>query len=367
MRKYNCKTCGAELSWNPETESLKCQYCDSEFKVEDFDSLSSEEELANKDAEIKREVNETDVVTDDSEGGDYVVYKCSHCNAEVITSKSTIATTCAYCGRNLTIFNDDTNEIKKKFSPKKIIPFLIKKDDVKDKYSKHIKKSPLVPKDFEAKNIIEKIKGIYVPFWLFDLEMEAKAEIEAQKTTSISSRNHITYTTEIFRVDEEGTAVFEKIPADGLKTLDNELVKNIEPYDYNKITDYNPTYMAGYYAECYNEDQNDVLPVVVKKAEEGICECFLNNVKVRHDTKCVKNIQSAHKITNIDYAMLPLWLMYTNYKGKDYLFGMNGETGKFYGKIPMNKKKLFLIVGAVFLGGLVLGAIFNAISFFYGI
>ena len=47
--------------------------------------------------------------------------------------------------------------------------------------------------------------------------------------------------------------------------------------------------------------------------------------------------------------MLPVWMMYTEYKGKKYIFGMNGQTGKIMGEIPKDPMRLAEICGGVFL------------------
>jgi hypothetical protein len=39
----------------------------------------------------------------------------------------------------------------------------------------------------------------------------------------------------------------------------------------------------------------------------------------------------------ITYALLPVWLLNTVYKGKTYTFAMNGQTGKFVGNLPIDK------------------------------
>jgi hypothetical protein len=51
------------------------------------------------------------------------------------------------------------------------------------------------------------------------------------------------------------------------------------------------------------------------------------------------------------YALLPVWILNTTWKGQKYTFAMNGQTGKLVGDLPMDdgayKKWLFGIAGAV--------------------
>lgn len=40
------------------------------------------------------------------------------------------------------------------------------------------------------------------------------------------------------------------------------------------------------------------------------------------------------------YALLPVWMLHTKWQGKDYLFAMNGQTGKLVGDLPVDKRKV---------------------------
>ena len=39
-------------------------------------------------------------------------------------------------------------------------------------------------------------------------------------------------------------------------------------------------------------------------------------------------------------VMLPVWMLHTKWQGKDYLFAMNGQTGKLVGDLPVDKRKV---------------------------
>jgi hypothetical protein len=50
----------------------------------------------------------------------------------------------------------------------------------------------------------------------------------------------------------------------------------------------------------------------------------------------------------IRYALLPVWILHTTYKGKLYTFAMNGQTGKFVGNLPIDAGKAWEISAGVF-------------------
>ena len=61
--------------------------------------------------------------------------------------------------------------------------------------------------------------------------------------------------------------------------------------------------------------------------------------------------------SEIKQALLPVWMLHTRWKDKDFLFAMNGQTGRLVGDLPVSPLKvvlwflgIFLVVGAVMLG-----------------
>ncbi len=76
-----------------------------------------------------------------------------------------------------------------------------------------------------------------------------------------------------------------------------------------------------------------------------------------YDNVSEKHGDIAFQHAQADYTLLPVWLLSTLYRGENFLFAMNGQTGKFVGKMPMDKKAYWLwrvlytlIFAAVFLG-----------------
>ena len=42
----------------------------------------------------------------------------------------------------------------------------------------------------------------------------------------------------------------------------------------------------------------------------------------------------------VKYALMPVWLMSAEYKEKTYQYALNGQTGKFVGKLPVSKGRV---------------------------
>ena len=45
------------------------------------------------------------------------------------------------------------------------------------------------------------------------------------------------------------------------------------------------------------------------------------------------------KRTGVHYALLPVWMLNTRWNGKNYMFAMNGQTGRMVGDLPVDRKR----------------------------
>ena len=338
MQKYSCKNCDAELYWNSQKQALTCDYCGKSYFPYEFETQTNNVQAE----EVKNELFEK--TTDDSEGLEYLKYQCSNCGAEVITVKGTVATTCAYCGRALSM----TDKLVNNFKPHAVIPFVVSRVQAFDIYKQYCK-GFLVPKEFKNPENIKKTKGIYAPFWLHSFQEDANTELLCTRSHSHRRGNDKVVTTQEYKVNMDVTAKFEKIPADALKNLDNSLMSAIEPFDYSKLEDFNAAYMAGYYAEEYNEDALTTFDYAYKRAVEAVQEGCRAHVK-GYDTSKVVSYDGKYSNRKASYVMLPVWLINTEYKNKSYTFAINGSTGKITGRLPMSKIKLAITLASTLFG-----------------
>lgn len=350
MQKYNCKNCGAELYWDSNANCLKCEYCDAEYQASEFDIEEGE-------GQAKEAEDEHVKATDESESEDLVVYQCSHCGAEIITARSTVATTCAYCGRAIAMTSKMVNE----FKPDVVIPFSCDEEQAKEIYRKYVHSSFLVPKDFRTDKTIKKIRGVYVPYWLHSFIERASVQVHGENTSSSRSGDDKIVEHHMYHIDIDAQGRFTNIPTDGLKNLDNTLMDAIEPFNYEHLETFNPAYMAGFYAEEYNDDKEETMSRATNRATEAMRSEALRAAGV-YQSKRINNFSTSIKEKDSKYAMMPVWLLHVEYKAKDYLFAINGQTGKIAGKMPISVGKSVLSIVATFLGSFLLAMLIQLVG-----
>lgn len=323
---HKCPNCGAKLIYDPKKNKWLCKYCDSTFELEE---LEKNKNASNKEKNQSLEEEKVD------DYDDYIAYNCPDCGAEIITDEQTTATFCIYCGNTAIL----RNKLSGKFLPSRIIPFKKTKEDAIVAFKSLAKGRPLVPDDFTNQNNIEKIRGIYIPFWFHTFEIEGRLDLTGYKYEHWSSGNTDYTRTKIYDVIREGNVSFESVPIDGSTRFPNDLMNTIQPYDYKELKTYNHAYLSGFLAERFDVEgektTNDLEPDVLKDAKE----IFMKNAKGYSSLKQKSNTlhTNNHKL---EYVLLPVYMVNVKYNNKMHTFAMNGQTGKFIGNIPIDKGKL---------------------------
>lgn len=355
---FKCPKCHAELTYSAQNQNWTCEYCDGQFTLQQLETAT---EAANSEAlgeniETERDLNQEEeaqaVTDDDSDFGvaqdqrDLVAYSCSHCHAEIITSRTTSATICPYCQHPIVIKNALVSE----FSPELVIPFKVPREQA-DKAFKKFMKKPLTPKAFYSEVVVNKVQGVYVPFWLFDGDANGQLRCTGVKNTTSGNAQIRDY----YHCERECAIQFNNVCVDASKKIDNDAMDSIEPYNLKEAKEFHHAYLSGYLAERYDENKETAYPRCKNRIEQSVqrfCEKDIQMSSLR-DKQFAANV----KMKKAKYALLPAWILYCTYKGKRYLFAMNGQTGKFIGNLPIDTAKaaLFGLAGAM--GGAFIGLI----------
>ena len=334
---YKCLTCGGDLQFSAEAQNWTCKYCDDTFTLEELDA-AGKNELNEETMDVHQELEgdkEQYQSTDGTVGKDLVQYKCSHCGAEIITDRATAATICVYCSNPIIM----TEQVVGDFKPEYVIPFKVDKSKVMDAF-KTFSKKPLTPKDFDCEKVVDKIQGVYIPFWLYSGVLTGSIEAIGIKEKRRRSGDYEITDSLHHNVKRAGYLSFEKVPVDASKKTEDAAMDSIEPFDFKEMVPFNIGYLAGYLAERFDEDKDTCL----SRASERIVNTGRDELlkTCHYDSVDVKKYQHDLDLKNTEYALLPTWLLYTKYKDKDYFFAMNGQTGKFIGNLPIDYLKLCL-------------------------
>ena len=233
-----------------------------------------------------------------------------------------------------------TGSLSGELKPDYVIPFKLDKKAAVESLKRHLSGKRLLPKVFKDQNHIEEIRGIYVPFWLFDADAEAAANFKTTRIRTWSDKLQTTPKPATIPVFRAGNISFEHIPVDGSTKMADDLMESIEPYDFSAAVDFQTAYLAGYLADKYDVSKTQSSRACksknkslgrsgIKKHRYGIFFCCAGRFERRFSSGGAK------------YALLPVWILNTDWNGQKYPFAMNGQTGKFVGNLPVDNAAYF--------------------------
>ncbi len=345
ITNYKCPACGGPLHFSNVTQDLACDYCESHFPVAQIEALYAQHDESaaaaaqaqNEAAQKPSEDSEWELASQNNwaaDGQGLVAYNCPSCGAELICDQTTAASSCPYCG-NPTIIPGQLHGMLK---PDYVIPFKLDKNAAMNALRNHYKGKKLLPSSFSKENHIEEIKGVYVPFWLFDGEAYADLVYDATRTHVTETRNERITTTEHYKLHRAGNVPFEKIPVDGSSKMPDAHMDAIEPFDYSELKPYSNAYLPGFYADKYDVGMEESAARADERAEQTARDAMRERC-FGYETVMEAGGQVLLRRGKVHYALLPVWMLNTKWNGQNFLFTMNGQTGKLIGDLPVDKGK----------------------------
>lgn len=344
LQEYKCPCCGGAIAFDSASQKMKCPYCDTEF---DMESLASyDNELSNDQPDNINWESAAGREWQEGETDGLRSYICQSCGGEIVGDVNTAATSCPFCGNPVVMMGQFSGALK----PDYVIPFRFDKKAAKEALKNHYKGKLLLPKIFKDRNHIDEIKGVYVPFWLFDADVDANIRYRATRTRSWSQGDYDYTETSHYSLRRSGSIGFEHVPVDGSSKMADDLMESIEPFDFAGAVDFQTAYLAGYVADKYDVSEEQSIARANERIKKSTENAFATQV---HGYSTVTPESSNISLHNgrAKYALYPVWLLNTSWNGKNYVFAMNGQTGKMVGDLPMDKKALlkwlFGLTGAI--------------------
>ena len=329
--KIACPRCGADVVFLPSNQKCYCDYCGSTIDISEFN--------LEKYQSAKNDVSDQNDV--------YAEFHCSSCGAQLVTDSNTVVTKCLFCGSQQMI----KERLSGRFEPQEVLPFKIDKKTFTEQYAKYIKKRWLAPDEFRNNPNVIETRGLYVPFYIYIMDESIYARGQAYKR-----QNKQTYY-KYFEMQVKDTITS---PQDASTNLDDDIMTSLEPFDFNELTKFNPTYITGFLSETGNEKLEDLQVKAEQRASYSISSKVNARVKGGYTFNAgLVNIDFTN--TTQKYVLLPIWFFNTWFRNKKYSYALNGQTGKIVGQIPLSKTKFatlmtILAIIAVILTIILIGA-----------
>ncbi|MFD2115870.1 TFIIB-type zinc ribbon-containing protein [Paenibacillus yanchengensis] len=316
---YKCPGCGGGMVYNSEIGMLYCASCGREEKIEQFAAKYKLEQ--EHDSSLQQ-------------------FHCNSCGAELITDQLSAATVCSFCGSGVII----GERLAGKWSPDLVIPFTISKEEAIDAFRKWCRNGRFTPKGFMSANRIKAITGMYVPFWLYDLDNDVEVKARATRIRTYIQGDYQYTETQHYALYRKLKLNYSQVPIDASEKMNDSLMDKLEPFPYEQLKSFQVPYLAGFVAEKYSYNEDEMLPRADEKVKSYI-DAYIQSTLGGFTTVSVTDNDVRRSVKHAKYALLPVWVLHYDYNQLEYTFAMNGQTGKVVGKPPISKGKIALWFG----------------------
>jgi DNA-directed RNA polymerase subunit RPC12/RpoP len=337
-----CPNCGGELTFNPELQQSSCPYCLSNFSIEELDALTAEAASAADQAGQETEASGASSAAGSGQPDHLVSYVCNSCGAEVVTEETTSATFCYYCHQPVLL----SHRLSGPFKPDKVIPFQHSKEAAIEQFRKWARSHKFVPASFYSASQLDKITGIYIPYWMADYTADVDyAGQAAVRRSWISGAFEYTEVKD-YLIERRGAIEVDHIHEVAIQKIDRELIDSITPFDETAVKDFNPSYLSGFFAERYDIDADALKPNLETRARSYVTSLIQDSIQGVGAVQEQRNSVNL-KQKNMAYALFPAWILTYRFEGKTYVYAVNGQNGRAYGELPLDRKKLGLSSGLI--------------------
>ncbi len=329
---YKCPNCDGGLVFDPQSGAYVCEYCLSRFEEKDLTDQKTENNEETKETEDAKDIQEA------------VVYRCPSCGAEIVTDETTAATFCFYCHNPVVM----EGKLQGEYLPDGIIPFKIAREEAISRFQEWIGKKKFIPRGFYSKRQIEKMSGVYFPYWIYDCQTKGAMSGTA-RDVRVWRVGDTEYTeTKTYAIRREGELNFRHLPKTALQKAQNAMLKGIFPYEFGALEPFYMGYLSGFQAEKRDIEKN-VLTETVHQEIQSYAKKRMRDTVSGHHGFSVEHQNYHISEEKFRYTLLPVWVLtYQERAGNVYYFAMNGQTGEIVGKLPVDVKKLLILGVTIF-------------------
>ncbi len=335
-RKKSCVNCGAELTYEPGTDTITCDYCGHVEKIDQqvqpFEELELNKYLESMGAQ--------------SHSIELTMLQCSNCGATQHIEDNYKSLHCVYCTAPLIIEDQYTEDW---ILPGAVLPFSFKVDKAHQIFKKWVDGLWWAPNNLQRATLSpEYTKGLYVPYWTFDAQLTSNYKGQRgdhyyvtvtrgsgkNKTTSRERRTD--WSSKSGNVS--GFVDDTLVHASNNKSI--QIPALVSRWKLDVLKTFDTSYLAGYVTEKYTIPLKDGHLTATDKAED-IAKNWIRT-DIGGDEQRIDDFDMTLTEETFKQVLLPLYISSYTYGNKRFNFYVNGQTGAIHGDRPYSFWKIFL-------------------------
>jgi len=342
--QFACPNCGAGMQFNPESGQLKCAHCGqtqamiagSTVTAHDFNGAVAGHQLQPITANALQ-------VT------------CTGCGSVVAFEPPEVAGACSFCGTAIVAQPKAADPL---IAPDGVLPVKLPKQGALTRLQQWLSSRWFAPSALKRLARPEGINGVYLPFWTYYCHTAS---------TYTGARGEHYYTTETYtEQDSSGNSVertrevqhtrwypasgsvsedFNNVLVPATKSVPEERLNKLQPWDLNALCGYEPAYLAGFRAQRYQielvEGFEHAKIVMAREIEQSVRR------DIGGDEQQVSSVNTVYTNIFFLHLLLPVWIGAYQFQGKVYHVVVNARTGEVQGERPYSAWKVGALVLAI--------------------
>ena len=346
LEKHACAACGAQAEWNPSKQLLICPFCGTStpFTLDKESGTLVENDLAKALRELP----------DEARGwlAEKRTVQCQSCKAVSVFDPERVGQNCQFCGSPSLV---DYKEIKAPIRPQGLLPFKVSEGQVREQIRRWYASKWLAPGKLKSRALVDRVRGVYIPYWTFDAQASCPWEAEA---------GHYYYTTETYRDNQGRTQTrqvqhvrwepasglvehfFDDEPVPGTHGVSQTLLRQVEPFATPELVPYDTAFLSGFIVEHYQ--------VVLVEAAQASQDAMTDKLRqmcaaqIPGDTYRNLQIHPTFSAQTFKHILVPVWLLSYLYGTRMFQVVVNGYSGQMAGQYPKSPWKIaFLVLLAI--------------------
>jgi len=342
LEKHACAACGAQAEWNPSKQLLVCPFCGTStpFTVDKESGALVENDLAKALRDLP----------DEARGWltEKRTVQCQSCKAVSVFDPERVGQNCQFCGSPSLV---DYTEIKQPIRPQALLAFKFAESQVREQIRRWYASKWLAPGKLKSRALVDRVRGVYIPYWTFDAQAACPWEAEA---------GHYYYTTESYR-DNQGRSqtrqvqhvrwepasgrvdhFFDDEPVPGTQGVSHVLLRQIEPFATAELVPYDTAFLSGFIVEHYQV----VLLQAAQASQDSMTEKLrqMCAAQIPGDTYRNLEIHPTFSAQTFKHILVPVWLLSYLYGTRTFQVVVNGYDGRMAGQYPKSPWKIALLV-----------------------
>lgn len=321
-----CPGCGSNLIYDIARQKMYCKACGSVYVPENVDKQKDGTDGS------EMEINQ---------------FICPQCAGEIYSTDDAATAFCSYCGASTML----SSRLRSERRPDYIIPFKVTKERCKEAYVEMMKKAIYAPSRLRNKKNVQEFRGIYIPYWLYDVEQKGPVQVTATENYVQANYN----ITDVYMVQTSIDNQYENIAMDASSLFPDDINNKIAPFDAIGMKPFSTGYLSGFYADLPDVDyqiyKDQIYEIAgIEAYEEMYARLAIGrkNFQIKDSQESLEQVFHSN-IAEVKTGLFPVWFM--SYKnGKRIAYAMvNGQSGKVVADIPMDSRKFLVgcLIGIV--------------------